>query len=203
MRVSALAAILGLTVAAVAAPAVAEPWTDPAGRLVFEMPRGWNEAEEVRQTANFTAVSIFDPNHDCSILAQPNQGTRSLSPTRVREAVARDDQFDEEFLENAITSFPSLLNGAEPEVVSHSLDTSGDWPIFRVEYAAGAKTIHGALQLRPGLDITSACAIYDGADSASDYDAFFRSIGTPRDAEWEAQAATAAAEPAEAAPTEE
>lgn len=185
MRVSALAATMGMALATLSAPlAHAETWIDPAGRLIFEMPRGWSESIEARQTDNYTAVSIFDPNHDCSIVAQPNDSTKNLSATRVRDAVLEEDRWTEQNLLTYTEAFPGMFNGTQPELLSHSIETPGSWPIVRMEFRAGGKSIYGAAQLRPGIDMWAMCSIYSGQDSAATYDAFFRSMGAPADAQW-------------------
>jgi len=199
MRALAIALIAGIGLAA-AGPAAAQPWTDPAGRFVFQMPSGWREQVDARQTENLTYIEIFTPDRDCAFVAQPTEGLASISPLRARDVVLDDTRFGSEYLKAAGDTFVRVFPNDSAVVVSQSIDRSGFWPIRRVEYLSGEKAIHGAIQWRPGLQLLAVCSKYEGADQASDYDVIFRSVGTPNDATWQAEAEAAEATRAAAPP---
>jgi hypothetical protein len=85
--------------------------------------------------------------------------------------------------------FPS--NSAQ--FVSRSSDTSGFWPFQRAELRNGERAVHGAMQVRPGMDLIAMCLTYGGADTTAVYDALIRSFGTPNDATLQAAAEAEAA----------
>jgi hypothetical protein len=178
MRRSALAAAVmcaGLFAGGVAA---AERWTDPAGRLTFDAPRGWQV--QPQQNSNATIVMTFDGSHDCYLFSTPNLSTSGATAERVRSAgVAQLPTDSWTRLANGVSS---LFPGRNAAVTSQSVDASGAWPIQRAELSGGESPVYGAFQARPGADIVAFCVAY-GSDIAV-FEELFRSIGHPNDASW-------------------
>src|SRR3974377_1123284 len=77
-----LVAALGL---AAAGPASAQPWTDPAGRLVLDLPAGWRA--DVPPCTDCTYVLAFNASNDCHFLARPRAATEAVLASRVRAVI--------------------------------------------------------------------------------------------------------------------
>jgi hypothetical protein len=187
MRTIALAAIVG---AALTGAAAAETWTDPAGRLTFNKPPGW-QVENQGNSAQGTTILTFNASNDCYLFSLPNPASAEHSP----DAARRAPQLSNENWVAAASAgalhrdfFPT---GA-PQLVSSSLDTSGFWPIQRAEFQ-GARHVFAAIQVRPGFELRAFCAATSGG-SASTYEQIFSSLGHPNDATWQAQAEQQASE---------
>lgn len=181
MRAIALAAIVGAALTGVAA---AEPWTDPAGRLTFNKPPGW-QVETQGSSAQVTTVLAFNASNDCYFFGLPNPASANSSPDAARRvapmtgenwvAAASAGALHRDF-------FPS----GTPQLVSSSVDESGFWPIQRAQFQ-GARMVFAAVQTRPGFELHAFCAATSGG-SAATFDAIFASLGHPNDATWQAQA---------------
>jgi len=198
MRKLALAATIALSVAAIAAPALARPWADP--RMQMEVPNGggWSVVDGSHQTAaDRSYVETAAPDDDCAFYSTDAQ---IANATVARTAISEDARFPPQYLQQVAGMFPRIVP-AGAAVTSNTVDTSGPWPIRRITYSAGAQVAHVAVQWRPGLQLIAACARYQNeASEASRYDAIFRSIGHPNDAVWAQEAtAGAAAQQAQAA----
>lgn len=195
---AAAAAGLGLTIAGFA---YARVWTDPGGRVTFDAPSGWSIMQEqgASATDSNSYVIAGTAAQECQVKAQANPRSAASSPSAVHRTAATSTQFDSLYWTQAAAAMPSLFPDGPAEFVSHSVDTSGAWPIQRAVLRSGARTVYAALQLRPGIDLLTMCMTYDGADPVERYDAFIRSVGHPNDAAWAAQLAPAA--PAAPAPS--
>lgn len=193
MRTIALAACVGLALSAATA-AHARDWTDPAGRINFTVPNGWNV--DPSTSPNATSVLAFDGSHDCYMIGQPNPNTASASPDRVNRSLREP---------LAATAWVSVANSIRDffpdqsaQVVSQSVDTSGFWPIQRATLQSPEGEVFGAIQSRPGVDLMAFCRALGGASTAM-FDGIFASVSHPNDAalrqqaEQEAQAREAAA----------
>jgi hypothetical protein len=187
MRAIALAAIVGAALTGVAA---AETWTDPAGRLTFNKPPGW-QVENQGSSAQQTTVLAFNASNDCYFYGLTNPATANASPDAARRTA---QMTNENWIAAASAGalrrdfFPS---GA-PQLVSSSVDTSGFWPIQRAEFQ-GARRVFAAVQVRPGFELRAFCAATSGG-SAATFDPIFTSLGHPNDATWQAQAQDQAAQ---------
>ncbi len=187
MRAIALAAIVGAALTGVAA---AETWTDPAGRLTFNKPPGW-QVENQGNSAQGTTVLAFNASNDCYFFGLTNPTTANASPDAARRtapltnenwvSAASAGQLRHDF-------FPS----GTPQLVSSSVDTSGFWPIQRAQFQ-GARTVFAAVQVRPGFELRAFCAATSGG-SAAVFDQIFASVGHPNDATWQAAAEQQAAQ---------
>lgn len=178
MRRSALAAAVlcvGLFAGGVAA---AERWTDPAGRLTFDAPRGWQVNPQANSDA--TIVMAFDGSHDCYLFSTPNLGTNGADAARVRTAGAT--QLSSENWVRLANGVNSLFPSRNAALTSQSVDTSGAWPIQRAEFSGGESTVYGAFQARPGFDMMGFCIAYGSSTTA--FDSVFRSMGHPNDSSW-------------------
>lgn len=163
--------------------------------IKVDVPRGWN-GEAQNCADGCSAFWAFSAQHDCYVVAQPREGDAVLNPARVR-IVARNP-----IAQNVWVSGANAVGSAFPndsaQFVSQSVEDAGFWPIQRAEFRNGeGKTVFGALQLRTNVELWAFCLPASGQTTASTYDAIFRSIGTPTDAERQAEveAAEAAAAP--------
>lgn len=183
--------------------AQAQQWSDPAGRITFSPQPGW--ATTVERSDTFTYVVSGSANNECHFLARPNQGTAAASPATARRTAANDAQFGQDQWVRVANSLTPVFPANSAQFISRSTDSSGFWPIQRAELSNGERAVHGAIQIRPGVDLIAMCLTYGGADSAETYDAIIRSFGTPNDAALQttAEAAEAAAAAAAAAPAPE
>jgi hypothetical protein len=191
MRALALAAAFGLV--SLAGAAVAEPWNDPNGNLSLDAPRGWTVRPQQAQGA--TVVLAFTASSDCYFFGVPNPASATSSVNAARNTTA---QLSPEAWVQVSQGVPDLFEGGAPTVVSQSVDTSGFWPVQRAQLQSGSRTIHAALQVRPGFELRGFCS---GSDAS--YDAILNGLGHPNDDAWEAEAAQQPAAPAAEAPTSE
>lgn len=197
MRLFAIAALAGLTLAAASGAASARTWTDPAGRVVVDAPDGWSVLDQ--RQANITYVIIGTANNECHVLAFPREQSATMAPAAIRRASDNDANYTPENWVRIASGMTSIFT-APPTVVSHSKDNTNFWPIQRADLQ-GERLVHAGIQLRPGLEIHTYCQTYEGADPTERYDALIRSVRTPNDAALQAQAEAAAAPaPAPAAP---
>jgi len=181
MRKSALAAAVVYIGLMAGGSAGAEQWNDPAGRLTFETPPGWQVDPQDNNSAS-TVVTTFDGSHDCYLFSTPNAGTSTAAPARVRTAGATQLSVDNwTQLANAVNSF---FRSGNAQLTSQSVDASGAWPIQRAEFAGAESTVYGIFQARPGFDIAGFCMAYGGGTTV--FESLFRSIGHPNDAAWSA-----------------
>lgn len=180
----------------VAGTALAAEWSDSEGRMKFDAPAGWATTQE--HSEGFSYVVTGTANNECHFVARPNAGTVSAQAEAVRRTAGDDAQFGADQWTRVANSISPVFPGASAQFVSRSSDTSGFWPIQRAELRNGERAVHGAMQIRPGMDLIAMCLTYGGPDSADRYDAIIRSFGTANDAALQAAAEAQAAE--EAAP---
>jgi hypothetical protein len=194
MRATALAAATaGLALIGVAE---ARPWADPAGRLTFDAPAGWSINQRTDGGPNLTYVLAGTANNECQFLVVPNPATTTARVGHIRTQGADPARFSNDLWTRALGQFPELVrNGATITVQSTSVENTGFWPIQRAEARSNDQAVHAAIQVRPGLEIFTACLTYGGADATATYDQVIRSIGHPNDATWQAAAETEAAAP--------
>jgi hypothetical protein len=166
-----------------ASAAWAEPWSDPGGRVSFETPRSW--VMDVRSTSPSTAVIAGNANNECFVFATPNPNTAGVSPDRLHRA---NTPITPEAWATTANSIRSMFPNQNASVTSQSVDTTGFWPIQRAELAGGARPVLAGLTSRPGIDLMAFCWTYAGSDATATYEALFRSLSHPSDAEWRASA---------------
>lgn len=181
MRALALAAVFG--VVALAGTAAAVTWTDPNGNLTLDAPRGWTVRPQQAQGA--TVVLAFTPSSDCYFFSVANPASANSSVTAARNTNA---QLSPEAWVQATQGVPDLFSGGAPTVASQSVDTSGFWPVQRAQLQSGSRTVHAALQVRPGFELRGFCS-----GSEANYDAILNSIAHPNDATWQASVPAAPA----------
>jgi hypothetical protein len=183
MRVLAFAAIAGLCLAA-ASGAEARTWTDPAGRVVFDAPDSWSVMDQ-HQT-NLTYVIVGTANDECHVLAIPRTESQTMTPAAIRRGSLNDANYSDEAWLRVSGGLASVFPAA-PQVLSRTKETDHFWPIQRAELQ-GERLVHGAIQLRPGVELQAYCQTYEGADATAAYDAVIRSVRTANDAALQAQA---------------
>lgn len=177
MRASALAAAAA-ALAVTWGAAEARPWNDPAGRLTFDAPAGWT-VNTPNGPSNGTFVIAGNANNECQFLAISNPATATASAEHMRSQGGDPARFSSDVWTRALGQFPDLAN---VQIQSTAVDTSGAWPIQRAEARVGDRPVHGAIQVRPGFDIFTACLTYGGADPIETYNQVIRSVGHPSDA---------------------
>lgn len=183
MRALALAAVFG--VVALAGPAAADPWTDPNGNLTLNAPRGWTVRPQ--GMTGGSAVLAFTPSSDCYFFGIPNPATASRSVSAVRTS---STELDDAAWTTALQAAPDFYSEGAVSVTSHSVDTSGFWPVQRAQFQSGSRTVYGVIQARPGFELRGFCS---GGDAS--YDAILNSLGHPNDQTWQAEAEAEAAPP--------
>lgn len=198
MRSVAIAIAAALGVAALAGPAAARPWADQNGWLKFDAPSGWTV--EQQNCPECTLVLMFNPSRDCHIYSRPREQANLIQPQRVRSFMRDNTRVTPDVLRNGANALTGVFPNDSATFVSQSLDESGFWPFQRAEFTnAEGKHVYGSFHLRQNVEIWALCLAAGGSDSASNYDAIFRSIGTANDAALQAEVQAAeAAEPAPA-----
>lgn len=190
MRALALAAILG--VGMTATPALARPWTDPAGRITIDVPAGWVVTSE--RTEGFSHVIAGNANNECQFVATPNANSANSSADAIRRAAQNDAQFADELWISMGNAMPGVFPASSASVTSRSRDDAGFWPVQRALMQSSERAVHGGLQLRPGMDIRGFCLTYGGAEPLETYNQVLRTMGHPNDATFQADAERQAAE---------
>lgn len=187
MRMLARAAVAA-AVLAVAGTASAEQWNDPAGRMEFETARGWMVRPQ-NAASGQSVVWVFNPTNDCFVFALDNPNTATAQVARVR---ASTQELTAEGLTAAANSISRLFPDRTAQVVSQTVDTSGFWPLRRIEFSGASQPVFAVVAMRPGVEMRAFCS---GSPSAGAYDTLFNSLGHPNDATWEAEPVPAPAPP--------
>lgn len=181
MRMLARAAVVAIGLA-MGGTAFAEQWNDPAGRMEFETARGWMVRPQNAATGQ-TVVWVFNPTNDCFLFALDNPGTAAAQVARVR---ASTQDLPAEGLVAAANSVSRLFPNRTAQLVSQAVDTSGFWPLRRIEFSGASQPVFAVVAMRPGVEMRAFCM---GSPSASAYDTLFNSLGHPNDATWQAEPA--------------
>ena len=194
MRKATLAAAAAVIFIASATTAVAQPWSDPSGRLSFNNPAGWSVNQEFgdNPTDAYTYVIAGDASNECHVMAQPNPGTVSASADAVRRANADAARFTPEVWTQIANGVGNIFPNRSASVLTNTAEGS-QWPIQRAEIQSGARVVYSSMQLRPGTDILTFCMNYEGSPRADLFDTIIRSVGHPNDAVYFADAAQAEA----------
>jgi hypothetical protein len=191
MRGSVLAAAAVCIGLVVGGAASARVWTHPNGRVTFDAPSGWTTSPP-REIQTSSYVITGSANNECHVLVLANTNTATATVAQIQRAAADATRFPADVWTRTLNGVSGVFPGNSANVLSQSVETNGFWPIQRAEVQGPERLVHAAIQIRPGVDIVILCMTYDGADSAEMYDAFIRSVGHPRDAEWQASAAAPA-----------
>ncbi|MBC7769117.1 MAG: hypothetical protein H7124_10055 [Phycisphaerales bacterium] len=182
MRILALAAAVGVALSV--GVAQAEQWNDPNGRVTFDKPSGWQAEAAGPQTAQ-TAVLLFNASNDCYVFGVANPNTASSSADAARNTTTPLSPDAWATAANAVRDF--FPAGSSPQVVTQTVDTSGFWPVQRAQLQAPSRTVFGAVQVRPGVEMRAFCSSTSGSESAA-FAQIFNSLGHPNDATWQSQA---------------
>lgn len=186
MRTLALAAVCGVGLI-VSGAAAAAPFNDPAGRVTFNAPSGW-QVRPQRAAGEQTVVLAFNPSSDCYVFGAANAETASRTANEARNS---STQLTADAWTRAAAPLHDFFPAGQTiEVVSQSVDTSGFWPIQRAELRSGTRTVYGVIEARPGVELRAFCS---GATSAATYEPIFSSLAHPNDATWQTQAGEQAA----------
>lgn len=149
--------------------AAAEQWADPAGRLTFERPSGWQV--QPQNAPGQTVVLAFNPQNDCYIFGLPNPNTAASSVEAARHSVT---PISPEAWQGAGNVIRDFFPGNSAQLVSQSVDTSHYWPVQRAELSSGSRTVYAVILGMPGVELRAFCS---GASSAAAYETIFSSLG--------------------------
>jgi hypothetical protein len=186
-----IALMAALMFAAMRGTASADTWTDPAGRMVVDLPAGWQTQQ--RGAQGQTTIIAFNPANDCYLFGIDNPASASASPNAARNTTT---PLAPEAWVTAASGLRDFFGSTPPTVTSQSVDTSGFWPVQRVELAGSPRPVYGALQIRPGAELRAFCS---GAGGVAVFDRIFASMRHPNDAAWREAAERQASERAAAA----
>lgn len=194
MRKATMAAAAAMIVIASTTTALAEPWSDPSGRLSLNKPDGWTVNQEFGDspTDAYTYVIIGDASNECHVMAQPNPGTAAASADAVRRANGDPARFTPDVWTQIANGVGNIFPNRSASVLSNTVE-GAQWPIQRAQIQSSARTVFSSMQLRPGTDILTFCMNYDGSPRSDLFDAVIRSVGHPNDAVYFADAAQAEA----------
>lgn len=186
MRCLAFAAVASLGLAAASGGAHARVWSDPGGRVSFDAPSSWSVMDQHQPAMTYVIVGNADV--ECHVLAIPRPETATVSARAVYNAGGADATYTDEAWARTANGITTVFQGNSARVVSRASEKDGRfWPIQRAEIQAAARIVHGAIQLRPGLELQTYCQTYEGAEPLADYEALIRSVATPNDAALQAQ----------------
>jgi hypothetical protein len=164
--------------------AAAAPWSDPAGRLVFDAPSGWIVAPQASDT--FTYAVALGNTSECHVFASPRAATASATPDRVR--VAGQTQLEPTAWISIASMLPNIFQG-DVQVTSQAVDTRPFWPVQTATLrSTNGRNVHAAIQFRPGFELWSFCQTFSGADEVGAFNALAHSVGTPNDVTLQADA---------------
>ncbi len=199
MRALALAAALaaitcGAALSGTALAQNASTWTDPAGRVSFTPERGWPVDTMSDSSPQSLHVVAGNANVECHVYAANNDATAGRPAAAVKRAY--EQAFTAETWAQLVGRMRLFEDGVA--VQSVSVDATRTWPVQRAVIASGSRTIHSALQGRPGLEVRTFCLTYNGSDASAAFDRFIASIATPQDAALQAQIDAEAAQTAAA-----
>lgn len=195
MRFAALAAAaLGLVITAGAAEA--KTFTDPQGRVIFDAPDNWRMDDASPADHSFTHLIVGTANNECQVLAFPSANLSNIPTRQVFMTAQNDAQFNAAFWVQTANALGSVFPDNSAAVASNSAEHDHQpWPIERAELNSPnnteitPKVVHGALQLRPGLELYTYCMTYGGAEPMATYEAVIHSIRHANDAQWTAEIA--------------
>lgn len=187
---AAMAVFMGL-----AGGALAEPWSDPSGRLSFNRPVEWSVNQEFGDAPAdaYTYVIVGDASNECHMMAQPNPGTATASADAVRRANADQARFTPALWTQIANGVGNIFPNRSASVLSNTAE-GAQWPIQRADIQSAQRLVRASMQIRPGTDILVFCMSYDGTDRTDLFDSLIRSVGHPNDAVYFADAAQAQAE---------
>ncbi len=190
-------ALLALTCAAVgAATGVsqaegAKTWTHPNGLISIVQPQGWPAPEDLtRPESKVPSIVMGSADYECWFEVLPAPDTEAVSIDRINAAYGKplaSDQWVE-----LVKNF-RLFDG-QAEVVSIEVDSTGPFPVqIATLKSTKSGTVIAALQGRPGWEARTYCVSYDGKDRTAVFREVGKSVGSPKDAEYVATLAAAAA----------
>lgn len=195
MRKLMLAVAAGLGLAALGGAAFADTFHDSQNRVTVTTPAGWRLVDQ--SNAQHTYMVLGSASNECDVFAIPRAEWTSLTAAAAKQSAGR-----ELTPESWVTTSNTWINGssavtgftAPSAFVSQSIDSASFFPSQRAEMtSANGNHFHAAHLMRPGLEIFAYCLTYTGADNMSLFDGVIRSISTPHDAQWQAEAAAAPA----------
>ena len=182
MRTIALAAFIALMAGGVAA---ADTWSDPAGRLSFNKPSGW-QVEVQGNSPNQTTVLAFNASNDCYLFSIVDAASASRTANDTRHATAQMTPEAWTSAANIAQLRRDFFPTGPSAPTASSVDTSGFWPAQRAQFQ-GSRTVFAAIETRPGFELRAFCSPTSGASSTA-FASILASLGHPNDATWQAQA---------------
>ncbi len=161
-----------------AAPAAAQPWSDPMARLALDVPDQWNVAPSGMTRMPYVRMS--SGTNECHFVVVARPATQDAEPARVRLA-------GRELLADAVWARmpPALPRVFAPDstVQSTHVDATPFWPIQFGTYNSAGRTVHAAVQFRPGSEYWGFCLAREGEDNAAVFNQILRSVASTDDAQ--------------------
>jgi hypothetical protein len=200
MRLAALAvAALGLVMTAGAAEA--KTFTDPQGRVIVDAPNNWSMQDASPADHSYTRLNIGLGNYECDVMVFPSANIANIPSRQVFRTAQNDAQFNAAFWTTAANGAADLFPNNSAAVTSATSEHDHQpWPIERAEIGSPnksditPKTIHAALQLRPGLELYTYCMTFAGPEPTAAFEALIQSVRHANDATWTAEIAAQQAE---------
>lgn len=163
VQVFALAATIamGAMAGATNAQQSMDTFHDPQGRLTFSYPHGWTFRERPSETDGAVRVFAGSGDFECQVWSLPTPSTAHDTAEASKQRYTRPRTAKQ--WQDMVAPLPAF-SGAEVQVTDQSVDASGAWPVERVTLHGGGQDVRGTFQGRPGLELLSLCASFDGQD---------------------------------------
>ncbi len=139
-----------------------------------------------QQANGLTYVVAAGMTSECHMIAAPREATAQTPPHRVR--FAAQQEIDAGAWRNVTNLLPNLFP-QDAQVLRQDIETDTFWPIQSADIRGlTGRTVHGAIQFRPGYELWTFCLTHDGTDDVATFDRIAHSVGAPNDAQLQVQA---------------
>jgi hypothetical protein len=187
-------AVATLVAAALAAPAVAAPWTDPSGAFTISNPANWKI--ERMSEASSQVIQYFGGtgSHECwfNHIPRPDSADKSVAAVKKAFGAPIGDAMWAQ-------AFGALSKTEPPTVVEAKVEDNAGWPVQTATLSTKEGTVLAAIHGRPGFEVRSYCQSFDKKDRSAEFSAILKGLSSPKDAEWATAEANATAEAAKQA----
>lgn len=171
-----LMALASLVVLA-ATPAAAQPFTDYTARLALELPEQWTVAPSAMTRMPYVRAS--SGTNECHFIVVARPATQDAEPYRVR--LAGRELLAEPVWARMPPALPRVF-APDSTVQSTRVDETPFWPVQFGTYNSGGRTVHAAVQFRPGSEYWGFCLAREGEDAPTTFDQILRSVASTDDA---------------------
>lgn len=187
-----------IVMAAGAASAETDVWTDPKGLFTIEKPKAWPVDDLSKPERRYREFVTGTADEECWITEFPRPETVSAPVDRL---IAAYSQPIEDASWAGFARGQSMFNGTEPAVADSAADPADGFPILTATLTHPERgPVIAAIHARPGYEISVFCLSYDGKDHAAQFRAVAKSLRFVQDAEWLASIPVAPAAPAASPP---